>query len=63
ILIFTDSISCAKCLFDYSTHSAHQDSTTIAPTIHKWLAQSPSNTLHFWSILSSAKWSTHHKSH
>ncbi|KAF9440131.1 hypothetical protein P691DRAFT_688624, partial [Macrolepiota fuliginosa MF-IS2] len=61
--IFMDSISQAKLLFDYSTHSAHQDALAIAPTLARWLTSSPSNTITFWQIPSSAKWSIHHKAH
>ncbi|KAF9441555.1 hypothetical protein P691DRAFT_630793, partial [Macrolepiota fuliginosa MF-IS2] len=61
--IFTDSISCAKLLFDYSAHSAHQDTLVVAPPLARWLALSPTNMITFWQIPSSAKWSIHHKAH
>ncbi|KAF9440822.1 hypothetical protein P691DRAFT_767196 [Macrolepiota fuliginosa MF-IS2] len=63
ISIFTDSISSTKLLFDYSAHSAHQDAITIAPALSSWLSSSPSNSVTFWQIPSTAKWLLHHKAH
>ncbi|KAF9439600.1 hypothetical protein P691DRAFT_785828, partial [Macrolepiota fuliginosa MF-IS2] len=61
--VFTDSISHAKLLFDYSAHSAHQDALAITPPLARWLTLSPNNSITFWQIPSSTKWSIHHKAH
>ncbi|KAF9441069.1 hypothetical protein P691DRAFT_685197, partial [Macrolepiota fuliginosa MF-IS2] len=63
IQIFTDSISQAKLLFDYSAHSAHQDALAITSPLSRWLTLSPSNTITFWQVPLSAKWPAHHKAH
>ncbi|KAF9441284.1 hypothetical protein P691DRAFT_643200, partial [Macrolepiota fuliginosa MF-IS2] len=63
IQIFTDLISQAKLLFDYSAHSAHQDTLAIASPLVRWLALSPSNAITFWQVPSSTKWPAHLKAH
>ncbi|KAF9440812.1 hypothetical protein P691DRAFT_767211 [Macrolepiota fuliginosa MF-IS2] len=61
--IFTDSIASTKLLFDYSAHSAHQDTLAVAPPLARWLTLSSSNMVSSWQIPSSTKWSIHHKAH
>ena len=59
IIVITDSIHLAKCIFDSLTHSYQIQSIAIAQDLRVFFNKNTQNSINFWECPSNAKWSHH----
>ena len=63
IVIFTDSLPCAKRAVDPSLHSGQWHSLFVCSTLAKWLEDRPDRKISFVQVPSSLKWGPHQEAH
>ena len=59
IIVITDSIHAAKCIFDSSTHPLQLHSVAILSELWLFFNKSQSNSIEFWKCSSHLKWRFH----